>query len=316
MGVPLFGDADDPENYSIMSTSSDNSIRLNNNDDGKIGIENRSDNASPLQYKRKAPPAIITNKGVLGYDEASIIEGSTSKGLTFTKIIASIDLFDATASPNSQQVFTPDTSMDTKNQFNDGTPTTANADTNDNNGNTNNPSVVDDEMSNGDDKNEIISRVVPRARIPNDSKDIVNHHEKNLLSVPSQIIIPNPNSVSRVDRDMEEERERILEEAVELEKIAERYHMPNKPIATTDALAGASNYFSRAFVSTKYEDDDNFLTTMSRVRDDCVDRDMIEERERILEEAAELKKIAEWYHMPNKPIATTDALAGASNYFS
>ena len=145
MGVPLFGDADDPENYSIMSTSSDNSIRLNNNDDGKIGIENRSDNASPLQYKRKAPPAIITNKGVLGYDEASIVEGSTSKdnGLTFTKIIASIDLFDATASPNSQQVFTPDTSMDTKNQFNDGTPTAAAADTNDNNGNTKNTPALD-----------------------------------------------------------------------------------------------------------------------------------------------------------------------------
>merc|ERR1711865_515886 len=89
------------------------------------------------------------------------------------------------------------------------------------------------------------------------------------------------------------ERERILEEAAEMKKIAEWYHMPNKPIATTDALAGASNYFSR--VSIPGCDDDD-------------------EHERVLEEAAELKKVADWYLHPEKKIEVDPAAYGR-NYF-
>jgi len=204
----------------------------------------------------------------------------------------------------------------------------------------------DDDYDSSDDEedDELDEFIAERKRVLADANDLKQlamdyfHPEKSVVATEPTVFARNYfgrasaptkyddddnflTTVSRarddcVDRDMEEERVRILKEAAEMKKIAEWYHMPNKPIATTDALAGASNYFSRVSVSTKYDDDDNFLTTMSRVRDDCVDRDMEEERERILEEAAEMKKIAEWYHMPNKPIATTDALAGASNYFS
>merc|ERR1711865_894856 len=112
------------------------------------------------------------------------------------------------------------------------------------------------------------------------------------------------------------ERKRVLADANDLKQLAMDYFHPEKSVVVTEPTVFARNYFGRASAPTKYDDDDNFLTTVSRARDDCVDRDMEEERERILEEAAEMKKIAEWYHMPNKPIATTDALAGASNYFS
>jgi hypothetical protein len=112
------------------------------------------------------------------------------------------------------------------------------------------------------------------------------------------------------------ERKRVLADANDLKQLAMDYFHPEKSVVATEPTVFARNYFGRASAPTKYDDDDNFLTTVSRARDDCVDRDMEEERVRILKEAAEMKKIAEWYHMPNKPIATTDALAGASNYFS
>jgi hypothetical protein len=112
------------------------------------------------------------------------------------------------------------------------------------------------------------------------------------------------------------ERKRVLADANDLKQLAMDYFHPEKSVVATEPTVFARNYFGRASAPTKYDDDDDFLTTVSRARDDCVDRDMEEERVRILKEAAEMKKIAEWYHMPNKPIATTDALAGASNYFS
>jgi len=111
------------------------------------------------------------------------------------------------------------------------------------------------------------------------------------------------------------ERKRILADSNALKKLAIDYLHPEQPVVVTEPTVFGRNYFGRGSAPMQYDDDDDFLTTISRVREGHVDRDVEEERERILEEAAELKAVAEWYHTPTKPVVTTDVLACGRNYF-
>ena len=95
----------------------------------------------------------------------------------------------------------------------------------------------------------------------------------------------------------EDERERILDEMKELKTITEHYMHPEKPV-TVDSTVSGRNYFSR-LSAPEYEDDE----------------DDMDERDRILKEMKELKKTAEWYMHPEKPV-TVDTTVSGRNYFS
>jgi len=95
---------------------------------------------------------------------------------------------------------------------------------------------------------------------------------------------------------MDDERESILVEAAELKKMADWYHNPSQPVVS-NGFATARNFFTR--LSAPEEEDD----------------DMDDERESILVEAAELKKMADWYHNPNQPVVR-DGFATGHNYFT
>merc|ERR1712227_760487 len=84
---------------------------------------------------------------------------------------------------------------------------------------------------------------------------------------------------SAFDDDMEEERHCILAEANELKKVAGWYLNPEKPVEVSSTSYGR-NYFARSS-APEYEDDD-----------------FEDERDQILAEAKELKKVAGWYHHP------------------
>lgn len=100
-----------------------------------------------------------------------------------------------------------------------------------------------------------------------------------------------------LDEEEEEERQRVLAEAAELKKIAGWYMHPEKPVVCDDACATARNYFTRPS-APEFEEEDE-----------------MNERERVLSEALEMKKYADWYLHPEKPVQV-DGFATARNYFS
>jgi hypothetical protein len=91
-----------------------------------------------------------------------------------------------------------------------------------------------------------------------------------------------------------EERNRVLEEMLQLKKLAIDYLLPEKPVKTTDPCACGRNYFTRPSAE-EYEDED--------------------ERNLILEEMKQLKRLAVDYLHPEKPVEVTDPCATGRNYF-
>jgi hypothetical protein len=103
-----------------------------------------------------------------------------------------------------------------------------------------------------------------------------------------------PSASHFEDQETEEECERILHEARELKMVADWYLHPEKPVAT-DPFATGRNYFTRPDASEYVED---------KV-----------EVELVLADAMKLKKVAEWYLHPEKPVVTDDAFATGRNFF-
>ncbi|KAG7371178.1 hypothetical protein IV203_019748 [Nitzschia inconspicua] len=103
-------------------------------------------------------------------------------------------------------------------------------------------------------------------------------------------------SAQGVEEEDAEEREMVLAEAARLKQVAEWYLYPEKSVVNSDPTACARNYFNRASAQGVEEEDVN-------------------ERERILAEASELKKYADWYFHPEKPVQI-DAFATSRNFFS
>jgi hypothetical protein len=103
-------------------------------------------------------------------------------------------------------------------------------------------------------------------------------------------------SLIESDED-EEERELILEEMEQLKKIACDYMHPEKPLSVDPAAFGR-NYFGRASAAT----------------DESLEE--AEERNRVLSEAASLKRLATSYAHPEEPVVATDASVFGRNYFS
>ncbi|KAL3908970.1 MAG: hypothetical protein SGILL_008276, partial [Bacillariaceae sp.] len=93
----------------------------------------------------------------------------------------------------------------------------------------------------------------------------------------------------------ERERQRVFSEMAELKKVAGWYMHSEAPVVTEDSTACGRNFFSRASAPDTAEED--------------LDRDQV------LADAAALKKVAEWYHCPEKSLEV-DAIACARSFFS
>jgi len=119
-----------------------------------------------------------------------------------------------------------------------------------------------------------------------------------------------------VVKDMEDERKSILADAKNLKKLAIDYLHPELPVVVTEPSLFGRNYFGRASAPAEYDDDENFLTTLSRVREGCVVQDMEDERSAIMEDLEQLKTTAEWFLHPGKPVVVSDATACGRNYFT
>eukprot|EP00545_Synedropsis_sp_CCMP1620_P011419 CAMPEP_0119006256 /NCGR_PEP_ID=MMETSP1176-20130426/2191_1 /TAXON_ID=265551 /ORGANISM="Synedropsis recta cf, Strain CCMP1620" /LENGTH=624 /DNA_ID=CAMNT_0006958155 /DNA_START=118 /DNA_END=1992 /DNA_ORIENTATION=- len=98
--------------------------------------------------------------------------------------------------------------------------------------------------------------------------------------------------------DEAQEREAILAECMALKQYADFHFHPEKPVATTDSMACARNYFTRASADEYFDDE------------------AAEERELILKEAGMLKQYADFHFHPEKPVQTTDATICGRNFFT
>jgi hypothetical protein len=105
-----------------------------------------------------------------------------------------------------------------------------------------------------------------------------------------------PSALEQQDEEMEEERTMILQEMAHLKQLAVDYLHPELPVVTTDPTACGRNYFSRPSAEG-YEEEE-----------------MMDEREDILQELAQLKQLAVDYLHPERPVQV-DALACCRNYF-
>ncbi|KAL3937591.1 MAG: hypothetical protein SGBAC_007331 [Bacillariaceae sp.] len=106
-----------------------------------------------------------------------------------------------------------------------------------------------------------------------------------------------PSAPEQEDVEMEEERTKILQEMAQLKQLAVDYLHPELPVVTTsDPTACGRNYFSRPSAPEQE------------------DEEMMDEREEILEELAQLKQLAVDYLHPERPVQV-DALAGCRSYF-
>jgi hypothetical protein len=101
---------------------------------------------------------------------------------------------------------------------------------------------------------------------------------------------------SNYTEEMEAERKQVLAEAKQLKEVAIWYLQPEKPIAV-DSTSFGRNYFSRISAPEQEDVDD------------------IEERELILAEVNELKKVADWYRNPEKEVTVYSTACGR-NYFN
>jgi len=120
---------------------------------------------------------------------------------------------------------------------------------------------------------------------------------------------------SNYTEEMEEERERILEEMKELKTTAEWYLNPEKPVSV-DGTACGRNYFSRP---SAFDDDAGAVSWegahLSLDFESNYTEEIEAERKQVLAEAKQLKEVASWYLQPEKPIAV-DSNAFGRNYFS
>ena len=94
----------------------------------------------------------------------------------------------------------------------------------------------------------------------------------------------------------EEERAQILEDAKQLSVLALSYLCPEKPVVTSDPYATGRNFFTRPSAEEIEEDTD--------------------EKDLIMEEMKQLKKLAVDYMHPEKPVVTSDPYATGRNFFT
>jgi predicted Rdx family selenoprotein len=127
------------------------------------------------------------------------------------------------------------------------------------------------------------------------------HPEKPVVTSDAFAFGRNYFSRPSAEADDEEdakERELILEDMMQLKKLAQDYLQPERPVVTSDPYAMGRNYFSRPSAD-EYESEDD-----------------MDERDDIMEDMAQLKKLAQDYLQPERPVVTSDPYAMGRNYFS
>ncbi|CAJ1960798.1 unnamed protein product, partial [Cylindrotheca closterium] len=107
-----------------------------------------------------------------------------------------------------------------------------------------------------------------------------------------------PSAPLPEDEEIAAERDLVLKEARQLKKLAVDYLHPERPVVTTDPFACGRNYFTRP--SAPLPEDEEIAA----------------ERDLILKEARQLKKLAVDYLHPERPVVTTDPFACGRNYFT
>ena len=105
----------------------------------------------------------------------------------------------------------------------------------------------------------------------------------------------HPSAPEQESLEEEEERTRILKEASTMKKLASDYRHPELPVATTDPTIFGRNYFTRPSAPNNAKD---------------------EERQRVLEDAKALRKLALDYLHPELPVVASDPTVFGRNYFS
>jgi len=101
-----------------------------------------------------------------------------------------------------------------------------------------------------------------------------------------------------LDPQEAKEREQILLEAALLKKHAVFHLHPEKPVECTDASVCGRNYYTR-FSAPEY-----------------LDPDEVDERDQILHEALMLRKYADFYLHPEKPVECVNSCASGRNFFN
>ncbi|CAJ1964642.1 unnamed protein product, partial [Cylindrotheca closterium] len=107
-----------------------------------------------------------------------------------------------------------------------------------------------------------------------------------------------PSAPLPEDEEIAAERDLVLKEARQLKKLAVDYLHPERPVVTTDPFACGRNYFTRP--SAPLPEDEEIAA----------------ERDLVLKEARQLKKLAVDYLHPERPVVTTDPFACGRNYFT
>merc|ERR1711937_794274 len=127
------------------------------------------------------------------------------------------------------------------------------------------------------------------------------HPEKNVVT--KDPFACGRNFFSRISADETEnieeaeERAKVLEEAALLKQYADFHLHPEKPVVSSDAMSSGRNYFTRASAPEQES------------------KEEAEEKAKVLEEVALLKQYADFHLHPEKPVASSDAMAGGRNYF-
>ncbi|KAL3935549.1 MAG: hypothetical protein SGBAC_008951 [Bacillariaceae sp.] len=106
------------------------------------------------------------------------------------------------------------------------------------------------------------------------------------------------SAVPQQSQEETEERELIIKELKQLKQLAEDYLHPERPVESTDPYACGRNYFTRLSAP------------------ETVQLQQAEEEAQILEDAAQLKRLAMEHLQPELPVMTSDPNACGRNYFS
>eukprot|EP00566_Odontella_aurita_P003022 CAMPEP_0113571624 /NCGR_PEP_ID=MMETSP0015_2-20120614/25654_1 /TAXON_ID=2838 /ORGANISM="Odontella" /LENGTH=1020 /DNA_ID=CAMNT_0000474589 /DNA_START=72 /DNA_END=3134 /DNA_ORIENTATION=+ /assembly_acc=CAM_ASM_000160 len=150
-----------------------------------------------------------------------------------------------------------------------------------------------------DDAEEIARSLSDAARLKETAVRYA-HPEKSVSTSDASVLGRNyfsrPSAEPYEEEEVDVDRDDVLEDMAHLKKLAADYLHPEKSVEVDDAAAFGRNYFNRAGAPETEEEE--------------IDA----ERDEVLEDIAELKKLASDYLRPEKPVEVDPAAFGR-NYF-
>jgi hypothetical protein len=148
-----------------------------------------------------------------------------------------------------------------------------------------------------DDSDEILEDIAALKRLAMDYLQ-----PERAVQVDPRVFCRNyftrPSALQQENIEEAEERARVLADAQALKKLAVDYLHPEKPVATSDPCATGRNYFTRPSAEGYDVEEEAF------------------ERAEILNDLAELKRLAVDFLHPELPVKATGGMATGRNYFT